>query len=60
MPVFIIVEGLSRKLAEEAGTVPEGAMVPVQGAVGGHQGLRAAAAAHAAVDRMQRGKDAKL
>lgn len=57
MPVFIIVEGLSRKLAEEVGTVPEatGAMVSIQGAVRGRQGLRAAAAAaRAAVDRMEK------
>lgn len=56
VPVFIIVEGLSWKLAEEAGTVPEatGAMVSIQRTVRGRQGLRAAAAAHSAADRMKK------
>lgn len=56
VPVFIIVEGLSWKLAEEVGTVPEatGAMSSIQGTVRGRQGLRAAAAAHAAVDTMDK------
>lgn len=55
VPVFVVVEGLSRELAEEVGAVPEaaGATVPVRGTAGGRQGLRAAAAVHAAVGRME-------
>lgn len=55
MPVLVVVEGLSRELAEEVGPVPEaaGAMVPARGTAGGRQGLRAAAAAHAAVGRKE-------
>lgn len=50
--VLVVVEGLSRELAEEVGAVQEatGAAVSLQGTVGGCQGLGAAAAAEAAAD----------
>lgn len=53
MPVFVVVESLSWKLAEEIGAVPEAdsATVPIQGTQGGHQRLCAAAAANTAGDR---------
>lgn len=48
--VLVVVEGLSRELAEEVGAVQEaaGAVVSLQGTVGGCQGLGATAAAKAA------------
>lgn len=48
MSVFVVVEGLSRQLAEEVGTVPEAAGVAAstQGTMGGCQRLCAAAAVY--------------
>lgn len=48
MSVLVVVEGLSGELAEEVGAVPGGAAAaaPTQGAVGGCERLRAAAAAY--------------
>lgn len=53
VPVFVVVEGLSWKLAEEVGTVPEaaGADVLIQRSTGSRQRLCAAAAANAARNR---------
>lgn len=47
MPVLVVVEGLSRQLAEEVGMVPgaAGAAASTQGTMGGCQRLCAAAAA---------------
>lgn len=54
--VLVVVEGLSRELAEEVGAVQEaaGAAVSLQGTVGGCQGLGAAAAAEAAEDGIKK------
>lgn len=56
MAVLVVVEGLSRELAEEVGAVQEavGAAVSLQGTVGGCQGLGAAAAAEAAEDGIKK------
>lgn len=56
LPVLVIIEGLSWKLAEEVRTVPEtaGAAVSIQGAKGGCQGLCAAAAANTAVGKREK------
>lgn len=50
MAVLVVVEGLTRQLAEEVAAVQgaAGAVVPLQGAARRREGLRAAAAAEAA------------
>lgn len=48
MSVLVVVEGLARQLAEEVGSTSgaAGSGVLTQRAGGGHEGLRAAGAAH--------------
>lgn len=50
MAVLVVVEGLTRQLAEEVAAVQgaAGTVVPLQGAARRREGLRAAAAAEAA------------
>lgn len=53
--VLVVVEGLSRQLREEVGTIPRAASALAQRAAGGCQRLCAAGAAHATKDGRQEG-----